>query len=123
MTAPQNFIDRAWDDRAALNAQNAPAALHEAVAETIARLDAGELRVAEKRDGEWVTHQWVKKAVLLSFRLADNTVTQAGELRYFDKVPTKFAQYTAADFAAGGFRVVPPATARRGAYIARNVVL
>ncbi len=123
MTTPQNLIDRAWEDRAALNAQNAPAALHDAVAETIARLDAGELRVAEKRDGEWVTHQWVKKAVLLSFRLTDNTVTQAGELRYFDKVPTKFAQYTAADFAAGGFRVVPPATARRGAFIARNVVL
>ena len=123
MNDQQTLIDRAWDDRAALNPQNAPAQLYEAVAETIAALDAGRLRVAEKRNGEWVTHQWIKKAVLLSFRLADNSVSQAGDLRYFDKVPTKFAHYTPADFAAGGFRVVPPATARRGAFIARNVVL
>jgi len=85
------------------------------------------LRVAEKRDGAWVTHQWIKKAVLLSFRLADNVpiglAGPAAPFRFFDKVPTKFAGYDEAAFGAAGVRVVPPAVARRGAYVARNVVL
>jgi 2,3,4,5-tetrahydropyridine-2-carboxylate N-succinyltransferase len=102
-----------------------------AVESVIAALDCGSLRVAEKIDGTWVTHQWIKKAVLLSFRLTPNTLmcdTEVGGsassvARYFDKVPTKFADYSPADFEAGGFRVVPPAVARRGAFIGKNVVL
>ena len=116
----KNVIEEAWEDRASLNAASAPRALREAVDEVVAGLDAGRLRVAEKRGAEWVTHQWIKKAVLLSFRLEDNRVMEGGATRYYDKVPSKFAQF---DFASGGFRVVPPAMARRGAYIARNVVL
>jgi 2,3,4,5-tetrahydropyridine-2-carboxylate N-succinyltransferase len=79
--------------------------------------------VAEKSGAEWVTHQWLKKAVLLSFRIEDNRLLEGGATRYYDKVPAKFAGYGAAEFAAGGFRVVPPAMARRGAFVARNVVL
>ena len=79
--------------------------------------------MAEKVNGEWVTHQWLKKAVLLSFRLEDNQLIDGGPMRYFDKVPTKFARYNTKAFERGGFGVVPPATARRGAFIARNVVL
>ncbi|HQC79941.1 MAG TPA: 2,3,4,5-tetrahydropyridine-2,6-dicarboxylate N-succinyltransferase, partial [Accumulibacter sp.] len=94
-----------------------------AVADVLARLDAGSLRVAEKIDGAWVTHQWIKKAVLLSFRLQENVLIDGGPLRYFDKVPSKFADYDSEKFARGGFRVVPPATARRGAFIGKNVVL
>jgi 2,3,4,5-tetrahydropyridine-2-carboxylate N-succinyltransferase len=116
-------IEQAWERRSEINPQNAPAALRQAVAQVLAELDAGSIRVAEKVDGAWRTHEWIKKAVLLSFRLEDNVVTEGGMARYYDKVPTKFATYGAADFAAGGFRVVPPAVARRGAYIGRNVVL
>jgi 2,3,4,5-tetrahydropyridine-2-carboxylate N-succinyltransferase len=120
MEKARQTIDQAWEARAALNAGSAPRALREAVEEVIAGLDAGRLRVAEKAAGGWVTHQWIKKAVLLSFRLDDNRVMEGGATRYYDKVPSKFASF---DFAAGGFRVVPPAMARRGAHIARNVVL
>jgi 2,3,4,5-tetrahydropyridine-2-carboxylate N-succinyltransferase len=119
----ERIIDQAWENRAQLAPSSADAALRAAVDQVLTRLDRGELRVAQKIDGRWHTHQWIKKAVLLSFRLQDNTVMEGGATRYFDKVPTKFAAYSAADFAAGGFRVVPPATARRGAYVARNVVL
>ncbi len=86
-------------------------------------LDRGRLRVAEKLDGAWQTHQWIKKAVLLSFRLEENRPLRAGSLRFYDKVPTKFERYDGARFRREGFRVVPPAVARRGAYIAKNVVL
>ncbi len=86
-------------------------------------LDSGALRVAEKIDGQWVTHQWLKKAVLLSFRINDNRVIDGAESRYFDKVPMKFADYDEARFQKEGFRVVPPAAVRRGAFIARNTVL
>ena len=116
----KNVIEEAWEGRTSLNPSNAPRALREAVDEVIAGLDAGRLRVAEKSGGEWITHQWIKKAVLLSFRLDDNRVMEGGATRYYDKVPSKFQDF---DFAAGGFRVVPPAMARRGAFIARNVVL
>ena len=116
----RQVIDEAWEARSALNPANAPRALREAVDEVIAGLDAGRLRVAEKAGGEWITHQWIKKAVLLSFRLEDNRVMDGGATRYYDKVPSKFQNF---DFNAGGFRVVPPAMARRGAFIARNVVL
>jgi 2,3,4,5-tetrahydropyridine-2,6-dicarboxylate N-succinyltransferase len=116
----KDTIEKAWEERSALNPGNAPRALRQAVDEVIAGLDSGKLRVAEKSGGEWITHQWIKKAVLLSFRLEDNRVMQGGATRYFDKVPSKFENF---DFAAGGVRVVPPAMARRGAFIARNVVL
>jgi 2,3,4,5-tetrahydropyridine-2-carboxylate N-succinyltransferase len=102
---------------------SAAPAVKDAVEQVIAALDAGQVRVAEKQAGEWITHQWVKKAVLLSFRLHDNEVLQGGHTHYFDKVESKFARYTQADFAAGGYRVVPPAMARRGAFIAKNVVM
>ena len=127
MTALQDTIDRAWEVRASLAPSSAPADVREAVAHVIAELDAGRLRVAEKRDGAWTTHQWIKKAVLLSFRLADSVAIgpppERAPFRFYDKVPTKFARYDDAAFAAAGVRVVPPAVARRGAYIAKNVVL
>jgi 2,3,4,5-tetrahydropyridine-2-carboxylate N-succinyltransferase len=92
------------------------------VAHVLAELDAGKLRVAEKIDGDWVTHQWIKKAVLLSFRLEDNVLmANGGPINYFDKVPTKFANYDTHEFQQGGFRVVPPAVARRGSFIGKNV--
>jgi len=119
----QTIIDEAWENRTALQPGTAPAKVGEAVSKVLAGLDAGTLRVAEKIDGEWVTHQWIKKAVLLSFRLEDNVLLDNGPMRYFDKVPTKFAQYDAEQFKRGGFRVVPPATARRGSFIGKNVVL
>ncbi|HRE14556.1 MAG TPA: 2,3,4,5-tetrahydropyridine-2,6-dicarboxylate N-succinyltransferase [Usitatibacteraceae bacterium] len=119
----QSVIDAAFEARASLTPQSAPAEVRDAVREVLAGLDAGRLRVAEKRDGEWVTHQWIKKAVLLSFRLRDNEVMEGGFTRYFDKVDSKFARFTPADFAAGGYRVVPPAAVRHGAFIARNAVL
>ncbi|MBX9705661.1 MAG: 2,3,4,5-tetrahydropyridine-2,6-dicarboxylate N-succinyltransferase, partial [Gammaproteobacteria bacterium] len=88
-----------------------------------AQLDTGQLRIAEKQNGQWVVHQWLKKAVLLSFRLFDNQVIEGGYTQFFDKVPLKFADMNAAELAATGVRVVPPATARRGCYIAPNVIL
>jgi 2,3,4,5-tetrahydropyridine-2-carboxylate N-succinyltransferase len=117
----KDTIDQAWENRAALNPASAPREVRQAVEEVLAGLDAGRLRVAEKANGEWLTHQWLKKAVLLSFRLEDNRVVEGGATRYYDKVPSKFGP--SFDFAAAGFRVVPPAMVRRGAYIAKNAVL
>jgi 2,3,4,5-tetrahydropyridine-2-carboxylate N-succinyltransferase len=120
----QQIIDTAWENRAELSPKAAPADVREAVAHAIEQLDKGALRVAEKKDGDWIVNQWLKKAVLLSFRLEDNAPMPAGGYsQFYDKVPSKFANYTAEDFAAGGFRVVPPAIARRGSFIAKNVVL
>ncbi|MBK6980640.1 MAG: 2,3,4,5-tetrahydropyridine-2,6-dicarboxylate N-succinyltransferase [Betaproteobacteria bacterium] len=119
----QPLIDQAFEDRAGLTPKNASPAIREAVAAVLAELDAGRLRVAEKRGDEWITHQWLKKAVLLSFRLRDNEIMQGGYTHYFDKVDSKFARFSREDFAAGGYRVVPPASARHGAFIAKNVVL
>ncbi|MBI4195459.1 MAG: 2,3,4,5-tetrahydropyridine-2,6-dicarboxylate N-succinyltransferase [Betaproteobacteria bacterium] len=123
MQSLQTTIENAWEQRAALSPAAADAGIKEAVHETITMLDDGRLRVAEKVNGAWVTHQWAKKAVLLSFRLQDNFVMKDGYTRYYDKVPAKFTGYTSAQFQQGGFRVVPPAAVRRGAYIGRNVVL
>lgn len=120
----QNTIERAWDIRAELAPSSTEHAdLREAVLDTLDALDQGRLRVAEKIDSAWVVHQWVKKAVLLSFRLEDNKVLGQAPLQFYDKVPTKFDGYSAEDFATAGFRVVPPAVARRGAFIGKNVVL
>jgi len=127
METLQQTIDAAWERRADLDPATAPAPIRDAVDSVIGELDAGRLRVAEKRGSEWVTHQWLKKAVLLSFRLSHTVpIGLAGPsvpFRFFDKIPTKFAKYDDAAFAQAGVRVVPPAVARRGAYIAPNVVL
>jgi 2,3,4,5-tetrahydropyridine-2-carboxylate N-succinyltransferase len=123
MSGLQDLIDAAWENRATLSPTSADPKTRETVDAVLGMLDRGELRVAEKIDGAWRTHQWVKKAVLLSFRLQDNRMIPGAWTQYYDKVPAKFAGYTAADFAEGGFRVVPPAVVRRGAYVARNVVL
>jgi 2,3,4,5-tetrahydropyridine-2-carboxylate N-succinyltransferase len=123
MQALQQTIDTAFENRSTLSPTTAPAEVRNAVESVLAGLDAGTLRVAEKKDGQWVVNQWIKKAVLISFRLADNEVSSAGSLNFFDKVPTKFSAYTPEQFRQGGFRVVPPAVARRGSFIARNVVL
>src|SRR6267143_1337616 len=119
----QSAVEEAWEDRAHLSPGSAPSKIRKSVARVLDELDRGELRVAEKLDGAWRTHQWIKKAVLLSFRLEDNRPIRAGSLRFYDKVPGKFERYDNARFRRGGFRVVPPAVARRGAYIAKNVVL
>ncbi|MEY1163561.1 2,3,4,5-tetrahydropyridine-2,6-dicarboxylate N-succinyltransferase [Providencia manganoxydans] len=119
----QAIIEQAFEDRASITPSTVTPAIHQAVTETIALLDSGKLRVAEKIDGVWVTHQWLKKAVLLSFRIHDNQVIEGAESRYFDKVPMKFADYDQARFEREGFRVVPPAAVRQGAYIAKNSVL
>ena len=119
----QNIIETAFERRAEITPANADTVTREAVNQVIALLDSGALRVAEKIDGQWVTHQWLKKAVLLSFRINDNQVIEGAESRYFDKVPMKFADYDEARFQKEGFRVVPPAAVRQGAFIARNTVL
>jgi 2,3,4,5-tetrahydropyridine-2-carboxylate N-succinyltransferase len=123
MDALQGIIDEAWESRAEFRPGTAPARIGEAVDQILNHLDTGKLRVAEKVDGKWITHQWIKKAVLLSFRLEDNRLMDGGPMRFFDRVPTKFASYDTHRFQQSGIRVVPPAVARRGCYIARNTVL
>jgi 2,3,4,5-tetrahydropyridine-2,6-dicarboxylate N-succinyltransferase len=122
----QDIIEQAWPQRGSLTAPSAPASLRDAVETALDELDSGRLRVAEKIDGAWVVHQWLKKAVLLSFRLRENVVmggSEPGPLRFYDKVDCKFSHFDADRFRQSGVRVVPPAVARRGAYIGRNVVL
>ena len=94
----QKTIEDAFERRTEISPSSAPSAVKDAVAEVIAHLDSGKLRVAEKKDGEWITHQWVKKAVLLSFRLRDNQIMQGGYTHFFDKVDSKFANFSQADF-------------------------
>ena len=117
------LIDAAFEQRAAYAPGRAPADVVAAVDEVIDLLDRGELRVAEPVDGQWIVHQWIKKAVLLSFRLNDNRVIDGGATRWYDKVPLKHAGYDETRFREEGVRVVPPAVVRRGAYVARNAVL
>ena len=122
-TELQSTIDAAWEARASLTTTNAPE-VRAAVEEVISLLNKGRLRVAERQGvGRWITHQWIKKAVLLSFRLTDNKVMRAGDLGFYDKVPTKFAHLDEAQMRATGVRVVPPAVARRGSFIAKGAVL
>jgi 2,3,4,5-tetrahydropyridine-2,6-dicarboxylate N-succinyltransferase len=116
-------IDAAWERRGELTPESTDAALRDAIEEALAGLDAGRLRVAEKRDGEWVVNQWLKKAVLLSFRVQRNRVIDAGFTKFYDKVPLKYAQHSQDEFERGGTRVVPHAIVRRGAYVAPDVVL
>jgi 2,3,4,5-tetrahydropyridine-2-carboxylate N-succinyltransferase len=125
----QKIIEDAFERRADITPRNAEPQVKDAVMSVIDLLDKGQLRVAERSQDpnsggqDWITHQWIKKAVLLSFRLEDNAFIKGGFTNYFDKVPSKFADYNSRDFREGGFRVVPPAAARRGAYIGKNVVL
>ncbi|MGL9722210.1 2,3,4,5-tetrahydropyridine-2,6-dicarboxylate N-succinyltransferase [Sodalis sp. (in: enterobacteria)] len=123
MQSLQQIIETAFEQRAAITPANVDGATRDAINHVIASLDSGALRVAEKINGAWVTHQWLKKAVLLSFRIADNQLIEGGETRFFDKVPMKFAGWDSERFQREGFRVVPPASVRQGAYIARNTVL
>jgi 2,3,4,5-tetrahydropyridine-2-carboxylate N-succinyltransferase len=116
-------IEAAFERRADLGPASAPADVVAAVETALAALDRGEVRVAEKIDGQWRVHDWLKKAVLLSFRLFDNRLVESGYTRFYDKVDLKYAAYDAARFRADGVRVVPPAVVRRGAYVARNAVL
>ncbi|MBI3155192.1 MAG: 2,3,4,5-tetrahydropyridine-2,6-dicarboxylate N-succinyltransferase [Burkholderiales bacterium] len=123
ITRLQPLIDLAWESRAELDPTNAPE-VRDGVERVVSALNAGRLRVAERQGvGRWTVNQWVKKAVLLSFRLADNQLMHAGDLAFFDKVKTKFSHLDEAAMRESGVRVVPPAVARRGSYIARNVVL
>lgn len=117
-------IDAAWENRAEIGLST-KGAVREAVEQAIELLDSGQARVAEKIDGAWVTHQWLKKAVLLSFRLNDNEIMAhgPGEGVFWDKVPSKFAGWGENRFRAAGFRIVPPAAARKGSYLAPNVIL
>jgi 2,3,4,5-tetrahydropyridine-2,6-dicarboxylate N-succinyltransferase len=127
----QQIIEQAWEARATIMPAGASRAVNDAVQSVIADLDSGILRVAEKINGQWTMYQWIKKAVLLSFRLSNNSVIAAedqpsgagGYPRYYDKVASKFADWEASRFADAGFRVVPSAVARRGAFLARNVIL
>ena len=118
-----SVIDEAYEARAQLNPRNTPAALRAAIGRAIDLLNEGQLRVAQPEGGAWRVNQWLKKAVLLSFRINDNELMPAGALNFYDKVPLKYSSWSADRFAAAGVRVVPPATVRRGAHIAANVVL
>ncbi|MFZ1608972.1 MAG: 2,3,4,5-tetrahydropyridine-2,6-dicarboxylate N-succinyltransferase [Rhodoferax sp.] len=120
----QQIIENAWEDRANISVASAPAEVRDAVEHVLNELDAGRLRVATRESvGQWTTHQWIKKAVLLSFRLKDNEIMQAGSLGFYDKVATKFSDLSADEMKATGVRVVPPAVARRGSYQAKGVIL
>ena len=122
-TQLRTLIDQAWDNRASLGITSATPELRQAVEHVLAELNVGRLRVAQKVDGTWVTNQWLKKAVLLSFRLTDNAMMRAGDLHFFDKVRTKFSRLGEEEMRATGVRVVPPAVARHGSYLAPGVVL
>jgi 2,3,4,5-tetrahydropyridine-2-carboxylate N-succinyltransferase len=120
----QQIIDNAWDDRANLSSKSAPKEVVDAVEEAIVGLNNGSLRVATREGvGQWTTHQWLKKVVLLSFRLNDNAPMHAGDLAFYDKVQPKFSKLDAAAMAQAGVRVVPPAVARRGSFISKGAVL
>jgi len=119
----ESLIDSAFERRTEITPNQVPKELAEALSEILDGLNAGRLRVAEKIDGTWVTHQWLKKAVLLYFRAHDNRVIEGGPATYFDKVPMRFTGYSDAQFRQGGYRVVPPAVARTGSYIGRNVIM
>ena len=119
----QSTIELAWEARADLTPLNSPK-IREAVEEVISSLNNGSMRVAERQGvGQWTVNQWLKKAVLLSFRLNDNQLMRSGDLTFFDKVKTKFSHIDEAAVRASGVRIVPPAVARRGSYLAKNVVL
>ena len=123
-TQLEALINAAWEDRSNLAAKTAPQDILEAVESTITQLNNGSIRVATRHAvGQWTVHQWIKKAVLLSFKLKDNELMRAGDLGFFDKVRTKFSHLSEAEMRESGVRVVPPAVARRGSYIAKGAIL
>ena len=117
------IIEQAFEQRAQITPRTVETRVKDAVNEAIEALDAGRVRVAEKKDGRWQVNEWLKKAVLLYFRIEDNQFIKGGYTNYYDKVPSKFADYNSKAFREGGFRVVPPAAVRKGAFIAPNAVL
>ncbi|MEK9770940.1 MAG: 2,3,4,5-tetrahydropyridine-2,6-dicarboxylate N-succinyltransferase [Nitrosomonadales bacterium] len=125
MSNLQSIIEKAFENRAEINPTSASVEVRDAVNEVLNQLNEGKLRVASRKGNtqEWETHQWIKKAVLLSFRLKDNEIMQGGATNYFDKVDSKFRNYSEEDFKKGGFRVVPNAIARHGSFIGKNAVL
>jgi 2,3,4,5-tetrahydropyridine-2-carboxylate N-succinyltransferase len=123
MNHTKNIIETAFEQRNDITPANVSAEIRNAVTETLNQLDKGLLRVAEKINGDWVTHQWLKKAVLLSFRINENRMMDGGNTRYYDKVECKYSNYTEEDFAKAGVRVVPNAVARHGSYIAPGAIL
>lgn len=123
MSDLKNIIETAFEQRADINPRSVDTHVKEAVLAALNQLDSGEMRVAEKVDGQWVVNEWLKKAVLLSFRIQDNYFMKGGFTNYFDKVDAKYADYNSRDFRDAGVRVVPPATVRKGSYIAPNTVL
>jgi 2,3,4,5-tetrahydropyridine-2-carboxylate N-succinyltransferase len=123
MSNIQGIIEEAFEQRAQITPRSVDTHVKDAVWEAINLLDSGKARVAEKKDGKWVVNQWLKKAVLLYFRIEDNAFIKGGYTNYYDKLPSKFADYNSKSFRDGGFRVVPPAAVRKGAYIAPSAVL
>ncbi len=123
MSDLQNIIEQAFEHRADINPRSVDTHVKEAVLEALNQLDNGKMRVAEKIKGEWVVNEWLKKAVLLSFRIQDNYFMKGGFTNYFDKVDSKYADYNSRDFRESGVRVVPPATVRKGSYVEPNTVL
>lgn len=119
----QSLIETSFENRTQITPQNAPTELKQGIAHVIDLLDRGEVRIAEKKDGNWEVHAWLKKAVLLYFRVHDNAVMNRGEMEYFDKVPLKFQGRGHEDYVSAGVRIVPPAVARKGAYIAAGTIL
>ncbi len=123
MSDTQSIIIDAFENRADITPRNVATPVKDAVMDAIEQLDRGEIRVAEKKDGDWVVNEWVKKAVLLYFRIEDNSFMKGGFTNYYDKVPSKYADMNSREFREGGVRVVPPATARKGSFIAPSTVL
>ncbi len=117
------IIDEAYEKRAEINPGSVSPQVREAVMHALALLDQGHARVAEKQNGQWHVNSWLKKTVLLSFRMQENQLMLGGHTHYYDKVPAKYADFGARDFRESGVRVVPPATVRRGAYVAPGVIL
>ncbi|NOZ37332.1 MAG: 2,3,4,5-tetrahydropyridine-2,6-dicarboxylate N-succinyltransferase [Gammaproteobacteria bacterium] len=123
MSDIKEIIESAFEQRAEITPRSVDTIVREAVKDAINQLDKGELRVAEKQDSGWVVNEWLKKAVLLSFRINDNEFMKGGFTNYYDKVPAKYADYNSREFRNEGVRIVPPATVRQGAYIASGTVL
>ena len=123
MNSLQNTINAAFENRENITPNTVSSEVKDAILGAIAQLNNGSVRVAEKIAGEWVVHQWLKKAVLLSFRIWDNALINQGKSQYFDKVPLKYSGYTAEMFSADGVRIVPPATVRTGSFVGKNVVV
>jgi len=119
----QSIIASAFEKRSEITPRNVDTLVKNAVMEVIERLDRGEIRVAEKRDGDWIINRWIVNAVLLAFRIEDNVFIKGGFANYYDKFPSKYADFNSRDFRNGGVRVIPPATARKGAYIGPSTVL